>query len=302
MCRRFSARVTLATVVMTLGLAGTTFAKTDPAVACAASKLKTTGATASAILACHAGAAQKGLATDPECVDAASAKLAAAFVKAEEAARKAGSRCPSLDDAAGTQGEVDAFVASVVAALRPQLGGSKCAAKKLASVGKHAQKLLGAHAANRIKADPGKFADKVAAAEAFLTKLFAKLAEKGKDCQTSGDGPDMIAAVESLIVKQICDDTDRCTTDSIAGLVCQHAPITCSPHHACDFTSGSCAPTDCCLMGVGTAFCVVEIPIAQIPTSQSFCQNVVAGHPSLKLLNFGDDCIGWRATGADDCF
>lgn len=301
MCRRFSARVTLATVVMTIGLAGTTFAKTDPAVACAASKLKTTGATASAILACHAGAAQKGLVTDPECVDAASAKLAAAFVKAEGAATKAGSRCPSVDDAAGTQGEIDAFVASVVAALRPQVGGSKCAAKKLASVGKHAQKLLGAHAANRIKADPGKFADKVAAAEAFLTKLFAKLAEKGKDCQTSGDGPAMIAAAESLIVTEICGDADRCTTDSIAGLVCQHTPIACPVHYACDFNTASCAPTDCCLMGVGSAFCVVEIPIAQIPNSASFCQGVDANSASLKLLNFGPQCIGWRATGANDC-
>jgi hypothetical protein len=253
------------------------------------------------MLACHALAAQKGLVTDPECLGAASEKLATAFAKAEVVTKKAGSACPAGSDATETQSQIDAFVTNVVGALRMQMAGSKCAAKKLATVGKHAQKVLGAHAGNRLKPDPAKFADKVAKAEAALVNAFAKFDEKGKDCQTKGDEAGMAAAAESLVVTQVCDDADRCTTDGIAGLVCQHTPITCSDHYACDFRTGSCEYTDCCLMSLGTAFCVVEIPVAQIPTSQAFCQGVDGAHANLTLINFGPQCIGWRATGAQDC-
>lgn len=289
------------TVSMLIGFAGTAFAKKDPAVACAVTKLKSTGAMASAAIACHVLAAQKGLAVDIACIDGASGKLAAAFVKAEAAATKARSACPSVGDAAETQGEVRAFVEGVVGALRPQSGGSKCVAKKLGTVGKHAHKLLGTHAANRVKPDAGKFADKTANAAAALAKIFAKLDEKAKDCQTSGDAAAMIAAATALVATQVCDDHSLCTNDSIAGLVCQNAPITCPEHQACDFRSGSCAPTDCCLMSVSGALCVVEIPVAQIPTSQAFCQSVDAAKANLTLLNVGPQCIGWRATGASDC-
>jgi hypothetical protein len=54
-------------------------------------------------------------------------------------------------------------------------------------------------------------------------------------------------------------------------------------------------------MSVGGALCVVEIPVAQIPTSPLYCQGVDAAYANLTLLNFGPQCIGWRATGADDC-
>lgn len=296
------AHVTVATVLVTLALGGTAFGKTDPVVACTVAKLKATGAAASAIVACHAAAAQKGLTADPECLGAAAAKLAAAFDKAEAAAKKAGSACPTGSDVAETQGEVDAFVTDVVRPLRLQLSASKCVAKKMGSVGKYAQKLLGAHAANRLKADPVKFADKVAKAEAVLTALFAKLDAKAKDCQTSSDEPAMAAAAERLIVTQVCDDNDRCTTDGLAGQVCQHSAITCSEHYACDFRTGSCEFTDCCLMSSGAAFCVVEVPVGQIPTEQAFCQSADAAHADLTLIGVGSQCIGWRATGADDCF
>ncbi len=291
----------LVTVVMTVGLGSTTFAKTDPVVACAAAKLKSVGGTASASLACHAQAAQKGNAVDPKCLEGAAAKLAAAFAKAEAAATKAGTACPEDGAAPEAAADVDVFVGNVVTSLRPQVIASKCVAKKLASVGKHAQKLLAAHAANLVKVDPGKFDEKMAKAEGALTSLFAKLDAKAKDCQTSGDPQGMVAAADSLAATQACDDVNQCTVDTIDGLVCQHTPITCSEHYACDFRTGSCAYTDCCLMSSGAGLCVVEIPVGQIPTSKAFCEGADMAQSNLSLLNFGPQCIGWRATGANDC-
>ena len=292
-----------AIAVMTVGLAATALAgKADPALTCAAVKLKTTGATASAMLGCHAKAALKGLVTDPECLDGAAAKLAAAFEKAEAVVTKAGALCASDAAAAETQGTINTFVANVVTALRLQAGASKCVAKKLGSVGKQAQKVLGTHAANLVKPEAAKSVDKLAKADAVLAAIFAKLDDKAKDCQTTGDEQNMAAAVGSLIVAEICDDTNLCTTDSITGLLCQHTPVTCSEHYACDLGTGSCEPNDCCLMRVGESLCVVEIPIAQIPTSKAFCESTDAAYDNLTLINYGPNCVGWRATGADDCF
>ena len=295
--------VALAVVIGVLGLGGgTAAAKTDPVVACGAAKLKAAGAAASARLACHALAAQKGLVVDGTCLDAAFGKLDDAFAKAEAAAKKAGTVCPTGIDAAGTEAAIGTFVGDVVAALRPQSDASKCVAKKLASVGKYAQKILGAHAAQRIKPNAMTFADKTTKAGDVLAALFAKLDGKAKDCQTSGDEPGMVTAAEDLIVAEVCDDADKCTTDGVAGLVCLHTPISCQDHYACDFRTGSCAYTDCCLMSTVSGFCVVQIPVAQIPTSQTFCQSTAAAHPGLTLINEGPNCIGWRATGASDCF
>ncbi len=301
MDHRRSIAVTVVAVIAVLGLAGTSSGKTDPAVGCGAFELKTAGATASAVLGCHAVAAEKGLAVDPGCVGGAANKLAAAFAKAEAIATKAGGACPAGPDATATQDEIDAFVGDVVQALRPSQGPSKCVAKKLAKVGKYAQVLLGAHAANRIKSDSTKFADKATKAAASLAVAFQKLEDKGKDCATAKDASAMAANVHDLIVAEVCDDADRCTTDDISGLVCQHAPITCADHYACDFRTGSCAYTDCCLMRLGTGLCVVEIPGAEIPTSQAYCQGVDAAHANLSLINFGPQCIGWRAAGAGNC-
>src|SRR5262245_39003768 len=96
--RRMGHRLACLALGSTLAAAvfgGPALAKTDPAVGCAAFKLKRAGATASAELACHAAAAQKGLAVDPECLSGAAEKLATAFAKAEAAAKKAGSACPA---------------------------------------------------------------------------------------------------------------------------------------------------------------------------------------------------------------
>jgi hypothetical protein len=293
----------LATLLLIPGLVGTAPAKTDPVVACAALKWKTVGATTSALLACHAAAAQKGLAADPECLALPPAKLAATFAKGEAAAQKAGGTCPFEGNAATTQSKIDTFVGSILAALRPETGASKCIAKKVASVGKHTQKLFGAHAKNLLKTDTLKLVDAATKAETGLAAVFAKLDDKGKDCQTSGDGPGMVAAAAGLIGTEVCDDADRCTTDTvITGSPCQHAAVTCPTNQACDFRTGSCAVTDCCLMNLGTTFCVVEIPGAQIPTSQAFCQSSDAAHPTVMLISFGSQCIGWRAAGAADCF
>jgi hypothetical protein len=108
--------------------------------------------------------------------------------------------------------------------------------------------------------------------------------------------------VAASVVTQVCDDGNRCTTDGMTGLACQHVPVTCPEHSACDFRTGSCSATNCCLMSLGAALCVVEIPIAEIPTSQAYCQAVDAANGNVSLLSVGPQCIGWRATGAGDCF
>ena len=136
-----------------------------------------------------------------------------------------------------------------------------------------------------------------------LAGVFAKLDDKGKECQTTGDEPAMAVATAGLIGTEVCDDADRCTTDTIvAGSPCRHAAVTCLMNQGCDFRTGSCEVTDCCLMSQGATFCVVEIPVDQIPKSQAFCQSTDAAYATLTLINFGSQCIGWRAAGADDCF
>lgn len=296
---RRSATVALA---LALGIATSASAgKVDPSTACGALKLKTVGAAASAMLACHAQATQKGVAADTTCLGGAAAKLTTAFTKAEAAATKAGKPCPSLGHAPHALDGLAAFVGAVSSTLRAQPSGSKCTAKKVAAVGKYAQKLFAAHGSNRVKPDAAKFADKTAKTEAALAKLFVKLDEAGKDCQTSGDGSSMLAATDALVVNQLCDDGSLCTVDGIDGLVCSNDTITCPVHQACDFRTGACVPSNCCLLSAGASLCVVEIPLGQIPTSMSFCQAFDASHTSLTLLSFGANCIGWRAAGAGDC-
>lgn len=276
-------------------------AKVDPAIACGALKLKTVGATASTVLGCHAHAAQKGLVTATACVQSAGTKLVAAFAKAEAAAAKAGKPCPSSGDAHRALEQIDAFVGEIATTLRPRPESSKCAAKKIAAVGKYTQKLLAAHGSNRVKADVAKFADKTGKAEASLVKLFDKLEGAAKDCQTAGDVSKMVAWSEALVVNQVCDDGNLCTDDGISGLVCSNDTISCPVEQACDFRTGACAPANCCLLSAGGSLCVVEIPGGQIPTSMSFCQSFDAGHTNLTLISFGSNCVGWRAAGAGDC-
>ena len=132
--------------------------------------------------------------------------------------------------------------------------------------------------------------------------LQLQLDDKAKDCQTSKDEPAMATAAEVLVATRVCNDADRCTVDSVSGLVCQHTPVACSATEACDFRTGSCEDTNCCLMTLREGFCVVAIPVDQIPTAQAFCQSADDAHANLTLLTVGSQCIGWRATGADDCF
>ena len=283
-------------------LAGTADAKTNPAVACAAFKLKSVGSLASALLLCHAKAAQSGAPVDQKCLDVPREKFAAAFAKAEAAARKGGASCPVEGDAAETRSTTDAQVAAIVSALRPASSPSKCAAKKINAVGKHILQQLGTRAKNLIKPDSDKLAVAVEKSGTALATVFSKADAKGSDCQTSQDATALATSAATLVGTEVCDDDNRCTIDSIVGVeTCRQTPVACGAFEACDYRTGDCELANCCLMSLGATTCVVPIPINQVPTSQAFCTGVVTAKPTLTLISVGPSCIGWRATGSNDC-
>jgi cysteine-rich repeat protein len=81
---------------------------------CAAAKLKATGKKADAKLKCEAKPLPKGGSVDPECLDKAEGKFAAAFGKAED---KGG--CTTIGDAGTLEQRVDELIDDLLAALTP---------------------------------------------------------------------------------------------------------------------------------------------------------------------------------------
>jgi len=293
----------VALLLVLAGLPAAASAKADPAIKCAAFKLKGRAQAVGVLLGCHALAAKKGVAPEAACLTVPLEKLAAGFEKAEAAAVKAGSACRFENDAAATQAEIEAFLADVVAALHPGPEASKCGAKKLGIVGKHAVRLLNAHAKHLVKPATETLVAAVDTAEVKLASDFAKAEDKsGNDCQSTRDAEQMRARAAALVDAAVCSDGDRCTIDTWEpAQSCRSVPVVCAAHEACDFRSGTCAHADCCLMSTGPGACVVSIPVDQIANSASFCAAVDAAKPALTLLSFGPSCVGWRAAGFDDC-
>jgi hypothetical protein len=284
--------------------AGPAAAKTDPAVKCAATKLKVTGKALQGMLACHAAAAKKGVTTAPACLTDLAAALTAAFGKAEVAAAKAESVCPEVGDADDTVADVTELVAAVRAISRPTATASKCTAKKLGAAAGLGSRLFMAHAKHRAKPDPVKLGEAVVAALAALDKAFTKLDDKAADCQVTGDADAVASAIAEEVADTVCDDGAACTDDDLTDQqACFWTPIVCGAGEVCDFRDGQCAHADCCLMSRGIGACVVEIPAAPVPDAEGFCENVDTQHADLTFNgSYGPNCIGWRAAGFTDCF
>lgn len=87
-------------------------ASVEPQALCASSKMKAAGKSASDKLKCEAKAIQTTTNVDSECVTKAEGKLGDAFEKAE---LKSEGACIAAGDAAEIQGDIDAFVAGIVA-------------------------------------------------------------------------------------------------------------------------------------------------------------------------------------------
>jgi hypothetical protein len=204
---------TVAVVTFTvLALAATGHADGTQAQVCSAAKLKATAKAADASVTCHARAAQKGIAAEPDCLAKAGTKLTDAFAKAEA---KGG--CATTSDASAVDALVDSSVGAYVAALRPVADASRCAAAKLKATGKKAKTKLGCHAK---AAKQGGAADPacLGKAEARFTAAFAK-AEARPPCLTSGDAGAVEDSVDGLVNDAVAALTAATTTTTTTTLV-----------------------------------------------------------------------------------
>ena len=172
----------------------------DPARACSKRKL---GATAKKIadkLKCFATAAGKGVTVDAACLSKAEGKFASAFVKAEA---KGG--CPTVNDVATVESQVDDCVDAVRSALGTSAQKNACLKGKLSAA---AKKASGKVQCSAKAASKGRFADPVclAKAEAAFAKAFAKRDAKG-GCVTTNDA----ASIETIV-------DDQCVSTIVAAL------------------------------------------------------------------------------------
>ena len=163
--------------------------------ACAAAKMKASGAKASCLLKVEATESKKGVEEDESKLAACGAKMTAAFTKAE-----AKPPCLTTGDAAAIEAKVDAFVDDVVSAVAGAADpppSSACDASKIKAAGAKASCLLkieaGATKKNRTP-DPAKVQkclDKMSAG-------FAK-AETKPPCSSTGDAGAIEATVDAFV-------------------------------------------------------------------------------------------------------
>jgi hypothetical protein len=192
---------------------------TPPALAakCPAAKLQATGKRMAAELGCRSKAVGKGTPVDQACIDAAVAKLALAFPKAETKGD-----CPITGD----HDTIAASVSGVVAGIVAQLGGpgpSACTERKLKAAAKKAASKLACRAA-AVKKGPGHGIDPKCiqkAGGAFL-KAFAKAEAKGGCIAVPGDA----TAVEALV-----DEFIRDSRDALAPAISTCTPLTATVVH-----------------------------------------------------------------------
>lgn len=115
-------------------------ASTDPTLTCRLKKNAAASKTTKALFQCEAKAAKNGVAVESDCEDAARAKLPLAFAKAETPGA-----CRTPGDADSTLVLIDALIADVVSALRPNPSiPSTGTAKKFTAAGKFAKSTIGA--------------------------------------------------------------------------------------------------------------------------------------------------------------
>src|SRR5215510_4711846 len=125
-------------VALATGLAsGSTHAAAKPTAArkCAAAKRKLVGKEASSLARCDAGAVAIGGALDSSCETRATTAFAAAWAKAEKAARGA---CATTNDATRIERQIQTGVADLESTLELAGPRSKCTAAKFKAAGRQA--------------------------------------------------------------------------------------------------------------------------------------------------------------------
>jgi len=154
---------------------------------CAAKKLKASERKASKKLTCHESAVRAGSTVDVECLSKADTKFLGDFARTDLRPD-----CLEAGDAADIEDAIDAFVADLVAALRP-LTPSVCSSTKIGAAAVKGSGKLQCHA-DAAKAggavDPGCLAGE----DANFAADFAT-AELRSDCYTTGD----VAVIEPAI-------------------------------------------------------------------------------------------------------
>jgi hypothetical protein len=227
-------------------------AAASPAVRCEAKKLVTAGRVARAILRCHAAAAKTGATVDAGCVADAAAGLSEKFAKLDASAT-----CTTTGDAPMIADDVDAFVAEVVAALRPQLAASACAAAELQATANGARDVAKAIARDKRKPDVERLQDDLTRLSSRLSAVFSAAQQAG-DCQTSSDAGAIAQTVYEDLGVRVAGRLFPTCGDGVVG-----------PGEQCDGTDGSsCA-------GVCQADCTCPPPV---------CGN--------QVVESGEDCDG----------
>jgi hypothetical protein len=173
-----SQRAALAIGLLSLALAGGH--STSAASTCELKRLRANGERASSDLGCHRKAALKGRPVDPACLQKGVEKFAADFAQAQVF-----DDCAASDDAPFAGGLIDAFVGDLIETFRPSSEPSKCAAAKLASIGKTSKEIL-LCSAKAAPTDTPVNPNCLERAAVKLGEAFAK-AESLGDCLTTGD-------------------------------------------------------------------------------------------------------------------
>ena len=164
-------------------------------VPCVSQKTRAAGIDASTKLRCQSKATSTGTAVPPRCLARADAQLLARFARA----RRDGD-CPSSDDGPTVATLVDGFVSAVTRSIPSGTahGERRCAAAKLAGVGKTAARRLDCHAQALREGVPVAAACLDATAVHFAREVHT--AEGKSACAITGDEATLEASIEGFTI------------------------------------------------------------------------------------------------------
>src|SRR5262249_29120054 len=156
---------------------------------------------------CHAKAVGKGHPVNGECLAKAEATFARAFTKADDKGS-----CTTLNDVAAREGDVDTFVADVLATLARGVtaDGRKCAAAKIKATGEETAGTLKCHATAMAKGrapDP----DCLRKLGVKLVSVFTRAEDKG-GCATGGDAETIERVVDRFVDALLASFSGATTT------------------------------------------------------------------------------------------
>ncbi len=173
--------------------ATTAHADSGPLARCEKAKLGAAAKAGAMLIRCQAKAAATAAMPSAQCVAKAGELLAKGFAKGETQGS-----CPFQGEAASVGALLSAAADTLGADLRPAVGASKCASKKLGASAKRLADRLKAEAKHAFVPERAALAEAVAKVLARFAVAFVE-AEDLADCTTSGDQDGVAAAVDDLV-------------------------------------------------------------------------------------------------------